>query len=339
MKSPRALLSAAAAIAVLSGCDIPTEPPIIQQDWMVEVDETSLAGDQLLPTSVTVDGDNFAVSLDPVEASETLGALCSACAALDQSIAAVPAFEGAYTAAQALPDEVVSAELVGGSIDVAITNGFTFDPLANDGTIVITIADDATGTPLGQVVFDGAAGDVLVPGTTETRSLALTTGTITGGLRATTAVNAPGGQVAFIDTSDVIETTATVTSFLVSSVTVDVGNLPVTFDERDLDFEDIDADLTDRIVAGAIILEVTNPFGVAIDGQIDIGPTSKSFTLGESSSSSVSVNYTGNELRSFIGQPNVTFSGSGTAYGTAVTIQPGQEMAVRAKLAATIEIG
>ncbi len=339
MKSPRALLSAAAAIAVLSGCDIPTEPPIIHQDWMVEVDETSLSGDELLPSAVTVAGNNFEVTVDPVASMETLGNLCAGCEALNGTVAPVPAFEGDFTAAQALPNEVISVEVAGGSIDVAITNGFTFDPLENDGTIVITIADDATGSALGQLVLAGATGDMLIPGTTVTRTLQLTTGSVAGALRATTSVNAPGGQTAFIDTSDLIEVTATVTTLLVSSVTVDVGNRAVSFDEQALDFEDVSTSITDRIVSGAVILEVTNPFGVAVDGQINIGTTSKSFSLDGSNSSTVSVTYTGNELRSFIGQPNVTFSGSGTANGTAVTIQPGQEMAVRAKLAITIEIG
>jgi hypothetical protein len=339
MKSPRPLLSAAAAIAVLSGCDIPTGPPIIQQDWMVEMDETSLSGDELLPIAVTVAGDNFEVSVDPIGSTETLGNLCDACEALNETVAPVPAFAGDFTAIQALPNDVISVDLAGGSIDVAITNGFTFDPLENGGTIVITIADDATGAALGQVVLDGATGDMLIPGTTTERTLQLTSGSVTGGLRATTAVTVPGGQVAFIDTTDLVEVTATATSFLVSSVVVNVGNRAVSFDERDVDFEEIDADITDRIVEGSVILEVTNPFGVAIDGQIDIGTTSKSFSTDGSSSSSVSVTYTGNEIRSFIGQPNVTFSSSGTANGTAVTIQPGQEMAVRAKLAITIEFG
>jgi hypothetical protein len=180
---------------------------------------------------------------------------------------------------------------------------------------------------------------VLIPGAYVTRTVQLTSGSVTGALRVTTSVTVPGGQVAFIDTSEIIETAATVESLLSSSVTVDVGNQPVMFEDRAVEFEDIDADITDRIVEGAIILQVTNPFGVAIDGQIDIGPTSKSFSINGSSSSTVTVPYTGNELRSFIGQPDVSFSNSGTANGTAVTIQPGQEMAVRAKLAITIEIG
>ena len=234
---------------------------------------------------------------------------------------------------------MVSVVIASGSVDVAITNGFTFDPLENGGTIVITISDDATGTALGQIVLAGATGDMLIPGTTVTRALQLTSGAVTGALRATTSVNAPGGQLAFIDTSNLIEISATASSILASAVTVDVGNRSVTFDERDVDFEDVDADITDRIIGGSVILEVTNPFGVAVEGQITIGTISKNVSIDGSSSSTVTVPYTGTELRSFIGQPNVTFAGSGTANGTAVTIQPGEEMAVRARLAITIEIG
>ncbi|MEX2466418.1 MAG: hypothetical protein WD995_05880 [Gemmatimonadota bacterium] len=340
MISPRALLSAAGAIVILSGCDVPTEPPLIQQDWMVEVDETSLSVEELLPSSVTVAGDNFEVSVDPVGAIETLGGLCGAdCEAVNGTVAPVPPFEGDFTATQVLPDEVVSADVAGGSIDVAITNGFTFDPLENGGTIVIEIADDATGVTLGEIVLDGATGDALLPTTTVTRTLQLSSGTVTGALRAVASVNVPGGQTALIDVSDVIEVTATVNSFLVSSVTLNVDDRTVSFEEQAIDFEDIDTDITDRIVEGSIVLDVTNPFGVSVDGFIDIGTTSKSFSIDGSASSVVPLTYTGDELRSFIGQPNVTFSGSGTASGTDVTIQPNQEMAVRATLAITLEIG
>jgi hypothetical protein len=339
MKSPRALIATAAIVAILAGCDIPTEPPIIEQRWMIEVDETSISVDELLPSAVTVVGSDFEVAVDPVSGLETLGVLCgNACDAVDGMVAPVPAFEGAFTSTQTLPSDVLAAALSGGSIEIAIANNLSFDPLYDGGTIVISIADDATGTSLGQIMLDGSL-DVLVPGTSEVRTLVLSAGDVSGALRATTTVDAPGGQLAPIDVSDFIEVTATVASMLLSSVTVDVGSRSVSFDEQALDLEDLDSDLTDRIVSGAVILDVTNPFGVAIDGTVEIGATSKAFSIDGGSSSTSTLSYTGDELRSFMGQPNITFSGSGIANGTAVTIAPGQEMAVRATLDFTLEIG
>ena len=338
MKSPRALVATAAAIAVLSGCDLPTEPPIIEQRWMIEVDETSVSVDELLPSTVDVVGDDFEVAIDPVSGTETLGALCGACGAVDGLVAPAPAFQGAFVSTQALPSDVVSATVSGGSIEIVIANNLTFDPLHDGGTIVISIADDATGTSLGQIMLDGNQ-DVLVPGTSETRTLVLTAGNVSGAIRATTTVDAPGGQLALIDVTDFIEVTATPTSVLLSSVTVDVTDRAVSFDDQDLDFEDIDSDIADRMVRGAVILDVTNPFGVAIDGSVDIAATSKGFSIDGSNSSTVTLSYSGDELRSFFGQPGVTFTGSGTANGTAVTIAPGQQMTVRVTLDITLEIG
>ena len=338
MKSPRALVATAAIVAILAGCDIPTEPPIIEQRWMIEVNETSISVDELLPSAVTVVGSDFEVAVDPVTGQETLGVLCDACGALDGMVAPVPAFEGTFTSTQALPSDVLAAALSGGSIEIQIANNLTFDPLYDGGTIVISIADDATGTSRGQIMLDGSQ-DVLVPGTSEVRTLVLSAGDVSGALRATTTVDAPGGQLAPIDVSDFIEVTATVTSMLLSSVTVNVANRAVSFDEQGLDFEDVSTKITDRIVSGAVILDVTNPFGVAIDGSVEIGATSKGFSIDGGSSSTSTLSYTGDEIRSFMGQPNVTFSGSGTANGTAVTIAPGQRMTVSATLNFTLEIG
>jgi len=338
MKSPRALVATAAIVAILAGCDIPTEPPIIEQRWMIEVNETSISVDELLPSAVTVVGSDFEVAVDPVTGQETLGVLCDACGALDGMVAPVPAFEGTFTSTQALPSDVLAAALSGASIEIQIANNLTFDPLYDGGTIVISIADDATGTSRGQIMLDGSQ-DVLVPGTSEVRTLVLSAGDVSGALRATTTVDAPGGQLAPIDVSDFIEVTATVTSMLLSSVTVNVANRAVSFDEQGLDFEDVSTKITDRIVSGAVILDVTNPFGVAIDGSVEIGATSKGFSIDGGSSSTSTLSYTGDEIRSFMGQPNVTFSGSGTANGTAVTIAPGQRMTVSATLNFTLEIG
>lgn len=338
MKSPRALIATAATVAILAGCHVPTEPPIIEQRWMIDVDQTSISVDELLPASVTVAGDDFDLSIDPVSGSETLDVLCSACGALDGMVAPVPAFQGDFTSTQGLPSDVVSAAVTSGSIEIEIRNHLSFDPLYDGGTIVISIADDATGVSLGQVVLDGAH-DVLVPGTIEVRTLALSAGNVSGGLRAITTVDAPGGQVAPIDVSDVIEVTATVSSMLLNSVTVHVGSRAVSFDEQDIDLEDVSTKITDRIVSGAVILDVTNPFGVAIDGSVEIGATSKPFSIDGGSSSTTNLSYSGDELRSFMGQPNVIFSGTGIANGTAVTIAPGQEMAVGVTIDFTLEIG
>lgn len=338
MNSPRALFAAAAAIFTLTACDVPTEPPMFEPRWIVPVDETSLSVDELLPASVAVSGDAFDVSVDPVSALETLGDLCSACAAANGMVASVPPFDGSFVSTQGLPTDVGSAEVAGGSIDIEILNGFGFDPLDNGGSVTITIADDLTGAVLGELVLEDATDD-LTPNIPVLRTISVQPGSITGPIRSTTTVDAPGGQPALIDVSDMIEVTATVQSLLVSSVTVDVGSRSVTLEEQQVGLEDIDAEISDRIIEGSIILDIDNPFGVSLEGTIEIGGISRTLSITDASTSTVTLSYTGDELRSFIGQPNVLFSGSGVANGDAVTIRPGQVMLLDATLDFTILIG
>lgn len=250
----------------------------------------------------------------------------------------VPAFSGSFTSFESLPADVVSASISGGSIEVEVSNGFAFDPLLGGGTITVDLTNGVGGPSLGQITLDGAT-DVLAPGTTITDTLTLVSGTLDGPLAATTTVNIVGGQTALVRVADAISVAATANAILVSEVVVDVPSQMVAFDSVEVDVQDIDSDLTDRIKQGTIILDVNNPFGVSFSGSVVIGPTSKSFSIAGSGPSTVEFSYSGDELRSFLGQPDITFSGSGTATGLGVTITPGQELTIEATLDMTIEIG
>ena len=339
MSPPRAVLAALAACVLLPGCEIPTEVPIVEQRWLIPVEETTLAVDELLPDGVAVSGNDFDVSVDPVSTSETLGELCGvACDLLNNRVAPVPTFNGSFTSSQSLPLDVVSATIAGGSIEVEVSNGFAFDPLLGGGTITVDLTNGVGGPSLGQITLDGAT-DTLAPGSTITDTLTLVSGTLDGPLAATTTVNIVGGQTTTIQVSETISVVATPNAILVSAVVVDVPIRTVTFDPVDIDVEDIDTDVTKRIEQGTIILEVNNPFAVSFSGNVDILTTSKAFSIAGSGPSTVELSYSGDELRSFLGKPDVTFSGSGTATGVAVTITPGQELTIEATLDVTIEIG
>lgn len=340
MISRRMILASIATNLLLVGCSIPTEAPIIEQRWILPVEETTLSVDELLPANVTVSGTNFDLTVDPVSAGQSLGTLCSACVALDGLSFQVPlpAFTGAFTSSQSLPANVLAAEMSSGSIGIRISNGLSFDPLLGGGTITIELRNGSGGALLGQLVLDGAT-DALPGGGVVLRTLTLTAATIDSPLVTTTSVVTVGGQMVFMDTSQRIDVLATVNSILVSSATVDVPNQVVTIDPVTLDVDDLKSGITDRIVQGSIILDIENPFDVSVVADIDIGPTTKSFSISGSGMSTVVIPYTGDELRSFLGQPGVTFSGSGLANGTSVTVVPGQEVAIKAKLDFTIEIG
>ena len=56
-------------------------------------------------------------------------------------------------------------------------------------------------------------------------------------------------------------------------------------------------------------------------------------------STSTRITYTNSELESWLGQPGVTFSGSGTASGGSITVSAGDALTIDVTLDATIEIG
>ncbi|MCH7564822.1 MAG: hypothetical protein IH968_13470 [Gemmatimonadetes bacterium] len=328
----------AAAAIVLFACDIPTEAPILEQRWILPVEETTLDVDELLPDNVDVEGSNFAVTVDPFTTSESLGNLCAACAPLNGTTAPVPAFAGSFMESQTLPPDVVAATISSGLLDLSINNQLNFDPLAGGGTLEITVTNGPGGAQLGQLTMNGPA-ESLTPNATTNRTIPIA-GDIAATLSVSASVNVPGGGMALIDTSDQLSVTITPTLILVSSVTVNVTDQSVDIDAVDLDVGELDASLTDRIQQGSVILDVVNPFGVGVSGTLSIGPTAKAFSIGAGAVSQVTISYTGDELRSFLGVDNVTFSGSGTITGGgAITVTPGQKMVIKVTVDLTIRIG
>jgi hypothetical protein len=329
----------AAGCLLFVGCEVPTGLPEVEQRWIVPVEETSLSVDELLPDGVSVSGGNFSVAIDPFATNETLLTFCGAsCSALNGFNVAAPAFAGSFSVSENLPANVTAAQIASGTIQIVITNGLSFDPIAGGGTFTVTLSAGDGGTQLGQVVVDGTTESM--PGnSSRTETLSIGSASIGSTFFASVSVVSVGGQVTTIDTTDEITVTATTTSLLVSSATVTVASQSVDLDPVELDVADIDSDITDHIQSGTLILDVVNPFGVSVDGTLNIGPTTKSFSIASGSTSSTSISYTTSELQSFLGQDNITFSGSGTASGGSVTVSPGQEMLIEATLDMTIRIG
>ena len=329
------VLAGTACCLLLAACDIPTDVPIIETRWIIPVEETTLGVDELLPSGITVSGSNFDVSIDPFSTSESLNTLCGGCSILN---GLTPAFADSFDVTENLPADVSAATIASGSVQIVIQNGFSFDPIAGGGTFTVTLRAGEGGAQLGQIVIDGTS-ETMGAGSTLTRTLTIGASSIGTTFFASVVVNSPGGQTATIDTNDEITVTATTTSLLVSSATVNVQSQSVRFAAVQLDVGDIGSEITDRIVSGAVILDVTNPFGVSVTGSIVLGPTTKTFSISASATSEVTISYTGDELRSFLGQDNVTFSGSGTASGGSVTVSPGQDMVIDASVDLTLTIG
>ena len=334
----RMVSTAVAGCLLFSGCEVPTDPPILEQRWIVPIEETTLSVDQLLPAGVSVSGNSFSVSMDPFSTGQTLGAACGACAALNGLTAPAPAFSTSFDTSENLPADVTAATISSASIEIQIANGFSFDPIAGGGSLTVTISDGPSGAELGQIIVDGAT-ESLTAGATLMRTMSIGSASVGTAFFASVAIVSVGGQVALIDTSDQVTVTATITSLLVTSATVNVSSQSVEFDPEPLDVENIDTQLIDRIQVASLLLDIVNPFGISVAGTINIGPTSKTLTIGSGATSSTSISYTNAELRMWLGQPNINFSGSGTASGGSITVSPGDEMTIQVTLDATIQIG
>lgn len=340
MKPIRAAL-ALMGLAVLGACDVPTEAPIIDQRWILPVENTSISVNELLPAGVTASGNAFLLSVDPFSTSAALQDLCSACSAFQGLTAPAPAFEGTLTLSQDLPSDVTGANISSASVQVAVTNHFNFDPINGGGSISITLQDGVGGRPLADVVITGT----LPPSATVTRTLNVDPGSVGTTVFATVVVTSPGGELTTIDGTQRLDVNATPGTIAASSASVDVSGQAVTIDPVDLDVEDIDSSISDRIQNGSIVLAITNPFGVALTAQADIeypgGTLSKPLSVGAGATSTTTLSYTGSELRSFLGKNSVRFTGTGTVSSTAgvITVTPGQEAVIEATLDVNLQIG
>jgi len=334
-------ISSAAACFLLAACDLP-EAPIVEQRWIVPVEETVVDVDELLPDGVVVnaDGTAFTVDVPEVVTSETLADLCGApCVAASGMTVPVPPFSATFGSSESLPAEVLSATIGAAQVDIEIDNGLSFDPLAGGGTLVIVVTDGTGGDVVGVLALDGGT-ESLAPGSTTTRTVSLAGGvTISGPLAASASIDVVGGQVATIDIDDVLSVSVITDPLGVSSLTLVVAGRAVDIESTDLDVDGLGSELTDGIVSGTVVLDVANPFTAGVDGAIDIGSVSKPLSIPGTATSTMDLTYSGEELRSFLGQESVTLSGSGIVVGGPVTISPGLQMRIGATLDIVIRLG
>lgn len=352
-RHPRVRLLAAGTLiaAVATACDVPTELPEIETRWVVPTEETRFGVAELLPGDVTLNADSsaFLVDFDPVLFAETLGTLCPPCAAADGFTVPKPAFIGTVSSTVDMPPEVSEIDLIGGQVLIDVFNGFNFDPIRPAsgvfGELRLTIRDDADGDVLGTLVVDGA-NQAFAVGATLMLAVPLQAASVQGSIEAEVVVDSPLGDDVQIDASSQISVTAAPSAVEVGSVVIDVASRAVTLDPVELGVEDVDESLTDRIIVGDFILDVVNPFGISADFQITIdGPTiapiQKSASIGPEPESTVRLSFTGEELRSFLGQPQVVLAGDAVVDPGAseITVLPGQELILSAAIDLVLRIG
>ncbi len=339
------------AICASAACEIPTAPPVLDTRWVVPAEETRFGVGDLLPGEVTIPADSsaFLVDFDPINFSATLAELCVACAAADGLTVPKPAFIGIVDSEIGLPDEVTAVVIESGVVEIDVFNGFNFDPIRPGagvfGTVELTIVDAADGDIIGTAEVDGV-GTPFAPGSTLSVDVPLQAVSVEGAFEARITLNSPAGDPVTVDADAGLSIDAAATDTRVTQVDVDVSGEAVTLDEVSLDLEDVGEEIRDRVLSGALIVEVSNPFAIGGDFQIQldgptISPIQKAIVIGPEAESEIDISFTQEEIQSVLGSPNVVLSGEATidAGAGVITVTPGQELVVQTWIDFELRIG
>jgi len=338
------------ACAGLAACDIPTDAPEWEQRWIVPADETTVEVEEILPAGVEVTPDNtaFTVQVEPVSFQESLGGLCQPCQILNGLTVPKPPFQGSFQERAPLPSDVVRADVRDAQVRVEAWNGLGFDPIrpaaGSTGTITLSLYDGAPGGRLlDRVVVDGAT-RAFPPGTLLTETLQFS-GPVEAAVLVVLEVSSPLGDPVTINLDQSLSVEATLLAMEVTSAVADLSGETFEMDETEMDTEDVDESIVDRIQSGALEFQAQNPWAVGASVNVIISgpfaPITKNFTIPEGLVSEGRIEFTRQELQTFLGQSNVTLTGSGTVNPDAgeATLTPGQALILNTNLDLIIRIG
>lgn len=357
--SPTRVAAAVLAFAA-AGCDVlPTSAPRWTTTWRLPADSTEVSVAELLPGNVSVvelgSGRVFEASIGAVPLVRTLGSVCAPCNALNGQRVEKPDFVIVDSSTAALPVDVQSLDIVGGSVDYTITNRFSFDPLnpgaATAGWLRLVIrsgetilARDSVGGASLSLPYDVPRTHTVRLGGTPEAPLR-----IDGPITVVVTLASPAGDSVTIDTSEEIRVVVAPRAIRASRLAVNVTDraLPARSDTVDLSGMN---PVAGTIEGGAIILGVRNPFTVggslavsmrAPDGaRID-----RTLTLPtggpDTPVASLRLALSGAEINAILGQPAVvtTVSGSVTSPAGAVTVLPTQVIVVTTSVEAAVRMG
>lgn len=335
--------AAAAAVALLCGaCDLSTGLPKLNPTYAIELDRTSISVAQLLPSSMTLGENNsaFLLTLDPVTVSQSLGAVCPPCVALNGQTVPKPAFTATLSGSAPLPNDVVRVNLTAGWVRYTITHAFSFDPLrpggATPGTLTL-IARSGTGAVIGSKTISGA--DRAFPtGSTLTDSVAVAG--VVDRVDITVELNSPAGNAVTIDTNSRITMTAAPVDLRITSADISVQNRVINTQQTQLDLTGVDRFVVNRVRGGRLVLTIENNFNVTADLSLDISgglqPISK-ITHIPVGSSRVEIPFSEAELKSILGRSvTLSFAGPVSSNGT-ITLLPSATFTVAPLLVLELE--
>ncbi len=344
--SSRGRLAPVAFLLLLSACDIPTSAPNWETRWLVRTEGMSISVGSLLPGQVTESADEFVFSVAGGAIVRTLGDICQPCAPLHGLFAPKPAFTTTMQSQIPFPVDLDSIVLTRGSIRIRVTNGMSFDPIrpsaapgSAHGQITITVRNGSM--VLGVHTIDGAATD-FAPGATLLETVTFTQAglprTIGGTVGLEVTMTSPAGDPVMIDTASFVTTEAADAAVGASAAMVRVQDRMVSATPMTLDLAGIDAELTDRVQRGSLLLDIDNPF--AVGGTMTATLSAPGVNLVRAlqvvpGASQVTLAYSGAELRSLFGNATVTISVAGPLSAVpagVLTLLPNRQLTASGRL-------
>jgi hypothetical protein len=351
IKNSYLVLALFIAGSVLYSCSIPSEAPQWDTRWIVPAEDVAIEVSEFLPDEVilTPDGTAFTVEVDTFSFSQSLGEACPECPPWHNQTVLKPPINTTLEGSSDLPERVLSMEVTQATPQIHVTNGFNFDPIrpegGNTGSMALRLYTGADGQRfVDEIMIDGA--DVsFPPGSTLDRSFLVEDETIETLVRAEIVIDSPAGDSVLVDTSASIKVFVEPKTILIASAEIVVADEGFSADPVELNLEDIEDDMVDHIRSGAFDLFVENPFAIAMDFDVLItGPfpddIAKQVHFSDAVSSTSRVEFTPEELQTFLGQPGVMLKGSGTVSTVdTTTVTPQDTLRVDTRLDAVIHVG
>lgn len=325
----------------------------------IQIDSTLIAGSS--PAAYTRTAFTAVVQSVPA-ITRTLGAQCPTC---PSGTAPKPAFTApvsSTTVSLTSGSTLVSATLAAGSqIVVVLNNGFGFDPINPPGGTPgnITVAVNNGAATLGTLTLVGPT-NAIPAGQSRTFTIPLV-GTInaTQPITVTMTMDSPAGSptqpVAMSPTQTF--TVSSTPTIKVSTATVNMASAPIDPTTTEMDLSDMD-DIGQRVensttTQGAMILTVTNPFAITTNATmvfagtrqlegcegsgctVPMTPITKPLNLpagGTATPATVTINFTGAELRELLGANMISTLSGSTGAGTLTNVVPTSKVTIAARM-------
>lgn len=353
-----ALLGLPLAIAACDVVSFIQDPlPIFEQTWSVASQSTSISVKELLPPGVdtTLDGSAFQVTVNSFTPfSRRVGDDCAQCQTLNGTTAIKPNFVVATGSSTSLPTDVVSGALIGGQVNVQVTNNLSFDPIrvktiapassnpSQQGRMVIVIRSGSL--VVGKDSINGVT-TAFPPGTVLTRPITLQTGNITSALAVDLTLSSPpSDNNVFINANGTLNATASVPDFRIASARVNVVNRTISsISGTSIPLADLDSSITKAVVSATLEMTITNPFNVTgnVDVQFDVPTQSvvKTVAFPTGIDQVRSVGLTTAEIQPLFGNDvDLSLSGSVNSV-TPIDVTPNQVITVTNRLILVIHSG